>query len=77
MFFRGEVLTTDRLDILVDEKVVVEVKASYQLPPGSSDQLLSYVRCTNLEVGLLLHFGPKGFGRFRMVASNEFKMRRA
>jgi hypothetical protein len=26
---------------------------------------------------LLLHFGPKGFGRFRLVASNEYKLRRA
>jgi GxxExxY protein len=77
VFFRGDVLTTDRLDMIVDDKVVVEVKASYRLPIEAGGQLLSYLRCTNIEVGLLLHFGPKQFGRFRLVASNEFKLRDA
>ena len=76
VFFQGIELTTDRLDMLVDDKVVVEVKATHRLQPEASRQLLSYLRCTNLEVGLLLHFGPSGFGRFRLVASNEYKTRR-
>lgn len=77
IFFQGIELTTDRMDMIVDDKVVVETKARHKLPPESSGQLLGYLRCTNLEVGLLLHFGPKGFGRFRLVASNEYKLRRA
>jgi GxxExxY protein len=76
VFFQGQELTTDRLDMLVDAKVVVEVKSTHKLPPEASRQLLCYLRCTNLEVGLLLHFGPRGFGRFRLVASNEYKVRR-
>lgn len=76
VFFRGVELTTDRMDILVDEKIVVEVKASRDLPSDSVPQLLSYLKGTNLEVGLLLHFGPKRLGRHRLVASNEFKLRR-
>src|SRR5687767_12178628 len=50
VFFQGQELTSDRLDILVDDKVVVEVKATHKLPPHSSRQLLSQLRCTNLEV---------------------------
>ena len=77
VFLHGEVLTNDRIDMIIDEKVVVEVKSSYRLPPEGSAQLLSYLRSTSLEVGLLLHFAPKQLGCFRFVASNEFKLRPA
>jgi hypothetical protein len=39
------------------------------LEKAAPRQLLSYLRATNLEVGLLLHFGPPA-GFFRIVASN-------
>jgi GxxExxY protein len=48
-----------RLDMIVDGRVVVEVKATEQLPPYARRQLLNYLRCTNLQVGLLLHYGPR------------------
>jgi PD-(D/E)XK nuclease superfamily protein len=48
-----------RLDLLVGGRVVVEVKASEHLPPIAERQLFNYLRCTNLEVGLLLHFGAE------------------
>ncbi len=46
-------------DILVDEKVIVEIKASKSLALEHEAQLLNYLRATNIEVGLLLNFGPK------------------
>jgi GxxExxY protein len=55
--YKGEPLTTQRLDILVNERVVVEVKSGPELPKGAKRQVYSYLRATNLEVGLLLHFG--------------------
>jgi GxxExxY protein len=47
-----------RTDIIVDEAVVVEVKAGETLPTGSKAQTIDYVRLSGLEVGLLLYFGP-------------------
>ena len=73
VFYKGLELTTDRMDMVVDEKLIVETKATRERPKGAGEQLLSYLRATNLEVGLLLHFGPNCLDRLRLVASNEFK----
>jgi GxxExxY protein len=52
-------LGTQRIDMIVDGCVVVEVKSSLTLPPSSGQQLHNYLRATNIEVGLLLHFGEE------------------
>jgi GxxExxY protein len=46
-------------DILVENKVIVEIKASRQLVEENEAQLLNYLKATKMEVGLLLNFGPK------------------
>jgi GxxExxY protein len=59
IFFQGEVVGVQRLDLLVDRKLIVEVKSTAKLTPSSHRQLTSYLRGSGLEVGLLLHFGPE------------------
>jgi len=44
---------------LVDEKVIVEIKVTRTLALEHEAQLLNYLRATDIEVGLLLNFGPK------------------
>ncbi len=46
-----------RIDVLVDERVIVEIKSVEKLAYVHSKQLLTYLRLTNLHVGLLLNFG--------------------
>ena len=46
-------------DLLVERKVIVEVKAARTLGDGHEAQLLNYLKATPYEVGLLLNFGPK------------------
>jgi iron complex transport system substrate-binding protein len=46
-----------RIDLLVDRVVVVEVKASERHSSMYRRQLLTYLRFTRLEVGLVLNFG--------------------
>ena len=46
-----------KVDLLVEERVLVEVKAIRELSEADERQLLNYLRCTNKEVGLLLNFG--------------------
>lgn len=48
-----------RMDLLVEEKIAVEVKATELLSPIAKRQLLNYLRVSSLDVGLLLHFGPE------------------
>jgi len=46
-------------DILVDDKVIVGIKAAKNLAAENEAQLLNYLKATDKEVGLLLNFGPK------------------
>lgn len=46
-----------RVDLLVDGRVVVELKSVEKLAPVHSKQLLTYLRLMNLPVGLLINFG--------------------
>jgi iron complex transport system substrate-binding protein len=46
-----------RLDMLVDDRVIVEIKSIEQLAPVHTKQLLTYLRLTDLHVGLLINFG--------------------
>jgi GxxExxY protein len=46
-------------DILIDDKIIVEIKAARTLAPDHNAQLLNYLKATDKEVGLLLNFGPK------------------
>ena len=70
IYYKGEAVTTQRLDMLVEDRVVVELKAGVKLPEVAKRQVYSYLRATRLEVGLLLHFGPDA--RFyRIVKPNS------
>ncbi len=46
-------------DMLVDGKVIVEIKAGQSLAPEHEAQLLNYLKATDAEVGLLLNFGSR------------------
>lgn len=46
-------------DIVVDEKVIIEVKAAENLCEEHEFQLINYLKATSMEVGLLLNFGKK------------------
>ena len=46
-----------RIDLLVDERLLVEIKSVDQLHPAHAKQLLTYLRLTRQPVGLLINFG--------------------
>ena len=48
-----------RADLIVQEQVIVEVKSVERMAPVHPKQLLTYLRLTNLRVGLLLNFGAE------------------
>ena len=57
--YKGEQLGLQKLDLIVDDRLVVETKATQDLHKSATRQLFSYLHATNLEIGLLLHFGPE------------------
>ena len=46
-------------DMLVDQKVILELKTVDRISDGHVAQLINYLKATELDVGLLLNFGPK------------------
>ena len=46
------------VDILVENKVILEIKAVKQINPDYEVQLVNYLKATKIDVGLLLNFGP-------------------
>src|SRR4051812_32676463 len=72
VYYRGEPLAAETVDMVVNEKVIVEHKATEHLRADSRSQLFSYLCSTNIEVGRVLHFGREA--RFhRVVCENRFK----
>jgi len=58
VLYKGQVLSTPlRLDVLVGNRVIVEVKAVTSINPVFESQLLTYLRLTHLKLGLLINFG--------------------
>ncbi len=58
--FRDQVVGEFYADLLVDENVIVELKAVSELVPQHQAQLINYLNATGIPVGLLINFGnPK------------------
>jgi GxxExxY protein len=55
--YRGERLANDlRIDLLVEDRVIIEIKAVEELHPIHIAQLLTYLKLTNKKLGLLINF---------------------
>jgi GxxExxY protein len=70
--FRGVRIASFRADIVVERRVIIEMKAMRQPGPKWEAQLLNYLRATELEVGLLLYFNPKATFK-RLIYTNDRK----
>jgi GxxExxY protein len=63
--YKGRHVAWQRLDMVVDQRVIVETKATEKLAPAAASQIINYLRASRFEVGVLLHFGPRArFYRF-------------
>ncbi len=72
IYFMGEKVGLHRADILVEGRIVIEVKASQNLADFSKRQLLNYVSAFGLRLGILLHFGPRpSFHRVLAARNSE------
>lgn len=59
VYFQKQIVGEYYADLLVEDVVIVELKAVSRLLSEHEAQLLNYLRATPYEVGLLLNFGPK------------------
>jgi GxxExxY protein len=72
VWFRGQKVGDFKADMLVEEAVLLELKCVRVFEPVHEAQLLHYLKSTEIEVGLLLNFGPSAQFR-RLVFANERK----
>jgi len=59
VLYENEIIGEYYADILVDNQVIVEIKAAKRLSQENEAQLLNYLKATKIEIGLLLNFGVK------------------
>lgn len=59
VYYEGEKVGEYYADILVEGKVILELKATEAICDEHEAQLINYLRATDIEVGLLLNFGKK------------------
>jgi GxxExxY protein len=72
VFYEGQTVGEYFSDIMVEDTIIVELKAAKTLIDKHEAQLVNYLRATNIEVGLLLNFGAKPQHR-RRVLTQEYK----
>ncbi|MGB9700817.1 MAG: GxxExxY protein [Thermodesulfobacteriota bacterium] len=59
VLYKGKVIKGQRVDLIVDGEVIVEIKSVRRLEDIFTAQLLSYFKSTGLKRGLLINFGQK------------------
>jgi GxxExxY protein len=72
VYFENELVGEYCADLIVENKVIVELKAIQELNKIHETQLVNYLKATDIEVGLLINFGPKLEFR-RRVLTQEYK----
>jgi len=72
VWFRGVQVGDFKADLLVENKILLELKAARTIDAAFEKQLLNYLRATEIETGLLLNFGNKPeFRRFAFENSRK------
>lgn len=75
VMFRGECVGDFYADILVEGKVIVELKAVKAIAPEYQAQTINYLNATGIEVGLLINFGNPKLEYKRFTRSKDYKHR--
>jgi GxxExxY protein len=65
--YKGRVVGTHRLDLVVDGKILLELKAVSALTDVFKQQTLSYLKATGLKLGILVNFGTPRVKYIRIV----------
>lgn len=67
VLYKREKIGEYRLDMVVDEKIILELKAVTDLNSIFESQLLSYLKATGMKLGILVNFGGKKVEYKRIV----------
>jgi len=65
--YKGRVVGAQRLDLIIDSRIVLELKAVSALTDAFKQQTLSYLKATGLKLGILINFGASRVEYVRIV----------
>ncbi|QNO13443.1 GxxExxY protein [Alkalicella caledoniensis] len=68
VYYKDELLGTYFADLVVENKIIIELKTTKYIIDENYSQLLSYLKATGFKLGLLINFGPRKF-MFRRLAN--------
>lgn len=68
--YKGQLVGNQRLDLIVEEKILLELKAVSNLTDVFKQQTLSYLKATGLKLGILINFGTARIAYTRIL--NQF-----
>jgi GxxExxY protein len=71
LFYKGVGVGSRRVDILVEDSVLAELKALHELTPTHYAQIINYFESYQLEVGLLINFGERSLRFKRFIKSQQ------
>ena len=72
VYYKNQLVGNYKADLIVNETVILELKATEYLVEEHEFQLINYLKATNMEIGLLLNFGKKPEIR-RKIFTNDRK----
>jgi GxxExxY protein len=72
--FRGRPVGVFRADLVVDRRVVIELKTAVSIDKAHEAQVLHYLRASTMEIGLVMNFGPDA--RFRRIVLQNVRKKR-
>jgi len=70
LYYKGVEVGSRRVDFLVADSVLVELKALHELTPTHYAQIINYLEAYRLEVGLLINFGEPSL-KFKRFLKNQ------
>jgi GxxExxY protein len=59
LIYKGKIIKGQRLDLLVEKEVIVEIKSLKNVPEYATSQVLSYLRASGLKRALIINFGER------------------
>ncbi len=59
VYYKNELVGEYKSDIIVDNKILIEIKAVNKILPIHEAQIINYLKATKIKVGLLVNFGNK------------------
>lgn len=72
VYYKGRLISTRRVDFLVEKNISTELKAVREMDDGHLNQAINYLEAYNLEIGLLINFGSKSL-QFKRLINPKFK----